>query len=43
MELQALGAQDDVVTYGTCHVTSIDIKHCLSFNVMPFEYLVTYQ
>jgi hypothetical protein len=43
MELQALGAQDDVFTLGTCHFTSIDIKYCISFNVMLSEFLVTYQ
>jgi hypothetical protein len=43
MFLQALGAQHHVVTLGTCHFTSIDIKYCLSFNVMPSEFLVTYQ
>jgi len=42
MALEALGEQEDV-TLGTCHFISIDIKHCFSFNIMPSEFLVTYQ
>jgi hypothetical protein len=43
MVLEALREKEDVVTLSTCHFTSIDIKHCFSFNIMPSEFLVTYQ